>query len=345
MKRSTVAVIPPSAGKGARGLGFTDADLIEELKTIGTVRPNEPLGRHVTFGIGGPADVFVTVRNADELARAVTVVRRAGSPLFVLGSGSNILVGDNGIRGVVIDNQAKAWRVEPLKASGGAIALPKTVEAASRNAYVVWAESGVSFAALARSLARAGYAGIEWACGIPGTLGGATVYNAGAYDGCLSDVLLAATLLDADGAVRHVPAAELKLGYRTSALLRRELPDCVVLSLELAVTRGDPRALEARIAELDRNRLDAQPRGRNGGSTFKNPEGGQAWALIDAVGLRGHRIGDAQVSEKHCNFFLNLGNARAADVYALMREAQRRVKERFGIDLENEVARVGEGFA
>jgi UDP-N-acetylmuramate dehydrogenase len=292
------------------------------------VRRNEPLARHVTFGVGGPADLFVTVRSADALARAVLASRAAGVPVFVLGSGSNILIGDRGIRGVVIDNQAKAWSVSQ--------------RGESRHAVV--AESGVSFAALARALAREGYAGIEWAGGIPGTLGGAAVYNAGAYGGCLADVLLAVTLIDGAGARRTLPAAELRMAYRTSAVLRGEFGDAVVLSVELSVTRGDAAALIARVEELDRERLDAQPRGRNGGSTFKNPEGRQAWELIEAVGLRGHRIGDAQISEKHCNFFLNNGAARAADVFALMQEARRRVKDRFSIELENEVALVGEGF-
>jgi UDP-N-acetylmuramate dehydrogenase len=206
--------------------------------------------------------------------------------------------------------------------------------------------SGVSFAAVARRLAFAGYGGLEWACGIPGTLGGAAVYNAGAYDSCLADVLMAVIVVDEQAEVRrHLLADELKLGYRTSAILRREIPYTVVEALELAVTRGDAATAMARITALDRSRLDAQPRGRTGGSTFKNPEGHHAWELIDAVGLRGYRIGDAQISEKHANFFLNVGAARAADVHALMLEAQRRVKERFGIDLELEIRLVGEGFA
>ena len=317
---SAIAISPD------RRLG-TYEELITELKTIAPVRLDEPLARHVTFGIGGPADIFVTVRSADELARAVIATRRAAAPVFILGSGSNILVGDGGIRGVVIDNQAKATRIEPH----------------DRGA-TVFAESGTSFAALARSLARDGYSGIEWAAGIPGTLGGAAVYNAGAYDGSLGDVLVAVTLLHASGETRTLPASELKLGYRTSALLRGEMPGAVVLSLELAVARGDAATAQARIADLDRARLGAQPRGRNGGSTFKNPPDHHAWELIEAVGLRGHRIGDAQISEKHCNFFMNVGAARAADVYALMLETRRRVKERYGIDLENEVELVGEGF-
>jgi UDP-N-acetylmuramate dehydrogenase len=323
-----------------------DGRLLERLREIAPVRTDEPLARHTTFGIGGPADVFVTVRNVEELREAVVAVREHGAPLFILGAGSNILVGDRGIRGVVIDNQAKGHRVEPLDigpASG--VSAPQSVTGADPDdGFVAWAESGASFAALARQMAREGYGGVEWAAGIPGTLGGAVVYNAGAYDGCLADVLLAATIVDRANAQLHLPAAELKLSYRSSAILRGELPGAVVLSIELAVRRGDPAALTARIAELDAQRLAAQPRGRNSGSTFKNPEGRHAWELIDAVGLRGHRIGDAQISNKHANFIENLGAARAADVHALMLEAQRRVRERFGIELEAEVELVGDGF-
>jgi UDP-N-acetylmuramate dehydrogenase len=302
------------------------------------------LARHVTFGIGGPADVFVRVRNADSRARAVTATRRAGEPLFILGAGSNILIGDGGIRGVVIDNQAKAWQIKHvprhlLDPLGLHRRRPRRPELEA----FVSAESGVSFAALARNVAREGYTGIEWAGGIPGTLGGAAVYNAGAYDGCLDAVLIGVEILD--GARRRMVGSELGLRYRSSAILRGELPAAVVLSLDLRVAPCEPAVALARIAELDRSRLEAQPRGRNGGSTFKNPEGQHAWELIDAVGLRGHRIGDAQISEKHANFFLNVGAARAADVRALMLEAQRRVKDRFGIDLELEVQLVGEGFA
>ncbi len=305
-----------------------DNGLFDELAAIAPTKRGEPLSRHTTFGIGGPADIFVTVRGAEALRRAVVAVRGAGAPLFVLGAGSNILVGDGGIRGVVIDNQAAHVR-GPEERDG---------------ALIVTAESGTPFATLARSMSKRGFGGIEWAAGIPGTLGGACVYNAGAYDGCLADVLCAVTVLGADDRERRLEAGELQLAYRSSGFTRGALPGVVVLATELALRRDDPAALSARIADFDRRRLDAQPRGRNSGSTFKNPLPRQAWELIDAVGLRGERIGDAQFSEKHCNFIANLGAARARDVAALMREAQRRVRERFGIELENEVAYVGEGF-
>jgi UDP-N-acetylmuramate dehydrogenase len=151
-------------------------------------------------------------------------------------------------------------------------------------------------------------------------------------------------VLDADNTEKELPAADLGLAYRSSAFTRGEFIGRVVLSVEITVRPSDRGTLLRQIAAYDEQRLDTQPRGRNSGSTFKNPPGHQAWELIDRAGLRGERRGDAQVSEKHCNFFVNLGEARAADVAWLMREAQRRVKEQFGIDLENEVAMVGEGF-
>ena len=340
-------IVGAAQGGAVNGRLMLYQDLIERLKAIATVRRDVSLARHTTFGIGGPADVFVTVRNADELARAVRDVREAGAPLFILGSGSNVLIGDRGVRGVVIDNQAKAVSVSPLRIDAdGPIAVPAAFATIPHEELsVVHLESGTSFAAVARQLSRQGLTGIEWACGIPGTLGGAAIYNAGAYDGCLADVLLAVTLLDSEEAVRHMAAAELGLAYRTSAILRGELPGALVLAVEIALRRGDPARTMARVNELDRQRLDAQPRGRNSGSVFKNPPGRHAWELIDAVGLRGERIGDAQISSKHCNFIENLGAATASDVAALIDEAQRRVRSQFDIVLEREVEFVGEGFA
>lgn len=314
-----------------------DDRLIDQLRGIAPVKTDEPLSRHTTFGIGGPAEIFVTVLDINQLFAAASAAREFPTPFFILGSGSNILVGDRGIRGIVIDNQAKAMS-DPDEYGPG---LGEDVEVAS----------GVSLAALARKMARQGYAGLEWACGIPGTIGGAIVYNAGAYDSCIADVLDEVGYWDIDG-VTHVVHAELdpeefgalQLGYRTSAFLTGRIPGAIIGSAQLRLTKGDPAELTRHIADLDAQRLAAQPRGRNSGSTFKNPAGDHAWRLIDAVGLRGMRIGNARISAKHSNFFENLGGARAADVAALMREAQRRVKEQFGIELQNEVEMVGEGF-
>ena len=246
--------------------------------------------------------------------------------MFILGAGSNVVVLDGGVRGLVIENATD--QVEGPVPNGAG--------------FKVGAASGVSLAALARRLAFAGYAGLEWACGIPGTLGGAVVYNAGAYDRSLLDVLKGVRVVDPANGILEMRPEELALGYRNSAFTRSAMRGHVVLSLDLALQKGDPAALRARVRELDARRLAAQPRGRNAGSMFKNPAEHPAGWLIDQAGLRGHRIGNAQISDQHTNFFLNLGGARAADVLALMELTRSRVRERFGVKLENEVALVGE---
>lgn len=296
--------------------------LARTFASFGEVRLNESLARHTTFGIGGPADLFVTVRSAEALAGAMAAAAQEGLPVFVLGSGSNILVSDKGIRGIVIDNRARAER--------------------SAGDFRFRLESGVPFAAFARRACRQGIAGLAWAVGIPGTLGGAVVYNAGAYGGCLADVLTAVRIYAPGEGEDWVPAERLGLVYRGSVFTRGAFAGKAVLEVELALEPGDARELTALAAEYDRRRLAAQPRGRNAGSMFKNPANAPAWKLIEAVGLRGMRRGDAAISERHCNFFVNLGQATAADVAWLVEEAERRVFEQFGIRLEREVAFVGE---
>lgn len=294
--------------------------LASSLEGRGEMRRGEPLARHTTFGVGGPAELFFTARDADALSFATTAAHDAGIDVFVLGSGSNILVADAGVRGLVIDNRARAEQGEGL---------------------TFRVESGTSFAGYARKMCRAGLAGLAWAVGIPGTLGGAVVYNAGAYGGCLADVLTRVRLQGPDGRPEWVDARDLGLVYRGSVFTRGQFAGKTVLEAELALTPGDSKALLAEAASYDERRLKAQPRGRNAGSTFKNPPDHPAWKLIDAVGLRGARCGDAGISDKHCNFFVNYGNAKAEDVASLIREAQRRVKEQFSIALEPEVAFVG----
>jgi UDP-N-acetylmuramate dehydrogenase len=302
-------------------------ELIAELAALGPIREEEPLARHTTFGIGGPADAYLVAGSPEALAQALALCHRYQTPSFVLGSGSNILVGDLGIRGVTIEN--RATQVEGPQPDGDGALLQ--------------AASGASLAALARSLARQGWTGLEWAGGIPGTVGGAVVYNAGAYGGCLADVLLSARIANSTGE-HEVPAADLGLVYRGSALTRGLLEGKAVLSATFRLLRGDAARLVERVSELDRRRLAAQPRGRNAGSIFKNTPEHPAWWLIDQAGLRGHRIGDAVISPKHTNFFVNAGRARAADVKALIDLARERVMARFGLELDLEVALVGEGF-
>ncbi|MGH2632379.1 MAG: UDP-N-acetylmuramate dehydrogenase [Tepidiformaceae bacterium] len=296
--------------------------LATAVASFGDVKTGEQLSRHTTFGVGGPADVFLTVRTAAGLAGATNAAQELGTGIFVLGSGSNILVADAGVRGLVIDNRA---RHEQADLHG--------------TAYRV--ESGTSFAAFARKMCRLGLDGLSWAVGIPGTLGGAVVYNAGAYGGCLADVLTRVRLQQAGNGDYWVEAQELGLVYRGSVFTRGQFAGKTVLEAELQLAPGDSKALLAQAASNDANRLAAQPRGRNAGSTFKNPPDHPAWKLIDAVGLRGAERGEAAISDKHCNFFVNYGNARAADVAWLIHEAERRVKEQFGIVLEREVAFVG----
>jgi len=297
--------------------------LATAVEPFGAVRLAEPLARHTTFGVGGPADVFLTVRDGAGLAGATAAAHDLGSDTFILGSGSNILVADAGIRGLVIDNRARA-------------------ETISDDGLTYSIESGASFAAFARKMCRLGLAGIAWAVGIPGTLGGAVVYNAGAYGGCLADVLRRVRIQEPGGRSEWVDAPDLGLVYRGSVFTRGQFAGRTVIEAEVGLAHGDAAALLAEAASYDARRLTAQPRGRNAGSTFKNPPEHPAWKLIDAVGLRGATRGDAAISDRHCNFFVNYGNARAEDVAWLIHEAERRVQEQFGITLQREVAFVGE---
>jgi UDP-N-acetylmuramate dehydrogenase len=302
---------------------------IRDIEAVAPVKRDEPLGRYTTFGAGGPADAYAVASSARQVSAIIRLCRQAGVPFFVLGSGSNIVIGDRGIRGLVIGNGAQAL-TEPRAVAQG-------------NAFSVRADAGCSFAAIARRFAFGGYAGLEWACGIPGSLGGAVVYNAGAYGGCLADVLQRVVIAGEDGDM-ELAASDLHLVYRASDFTRGLMAGKAVVAAEFTLWPGDAAHLRRLVREYDQRRLTAQPRGRNAGSFFKNPPDQPAWKLLDAVGLRGYRVGGAQFSEKHCNFMVNAGGATAADVVALKREGQLRVRERFGIDLENEVDLVGEGF-
>lgn len=292
------------------------------LEPLGALRRDEPLSRHTTFGVGGPADLFFTARDTAALKAAGRAAHDTGIALFVLGSGSNILVADDGIRGLVLDNRARE-------------------EFVADDDLTYRLGSGTSFAGFSRRMCRAGLAGLAWAVGIPGTLGGAVVYNAGAYGGCLGDVLTRVRLEEPGEDDDWVDAADLGLVYRGSVFTRGQFAGKTVLEAEVRLSPGEASALLAETASYDSKRLTAQPRGRNAGSMFKNPPGSPAWKLIDDVGLRGQARGDAAISDRHCNFFVNYGNARASDVAWLVNEAEGRVREQFGIQLEREVAFVG----
>ncbi len=303
--------------------------LRQQLEAIAEVHADEPMARHTTFGIGGPTDFYAIATTGAQLKELTRTARAAAVPVFVLGSGSNLVVGDGGIRGVVIESRATA--VAEARIVGSEIRLD--------------AESGASLAKLARTTADQSLTGLEWAAGIPGSLGGAVVYNAGAYGGCLADVLTRIDVLEPDGRETTIFAEELGLAYRSSAFTRGLLIERVILGVEFRLEEGNRDAARARIEQLEAKRKRTQPRGRNAGSIFKNPSSHPAWWLIDKVGLRGHRIGDAVISEKHTNWIINQGSARATEVHALMRLAGERVRDTFGIELHAEVALVGEGFA
>lgn len=289
----------------------------------------EPLSRHTFVQVGGPADWFVVVRDRDALIDTVRAARCAGTPLTVLGAGSNVLVRNGGLRGVVIKNESKACRQV-----GDAL---------------FEVESGARFAALARSTARAGLTGLEWAAGIPGAIGGGLPTNAGAYGSELSDVLVSVATVSPDGETAVFTTDELGLGYRDSKLRSGELRGHIVTALTFRLRPGDVYASLAEIDRVEALRKSNAPTGPSLGSTFKNPpdEARSAGQLIDQAGLKGTRIGAAQVSDLHANYILNVGvgNARATDFLELIAHVQDRVEERFGVRLEPEIAVIGEGAA
>jgi UDP-N-acetylmuramate dehydrogenase len=297
------------------------------------VRRNEPLSRLTAARLGGPADVFLEVRSADELAQAAAALWSAQQPFLILGGGSNVLVSDRGVRGAVLLNRAKQARF-----------------LTDDDPPSVWAESGANLGALARQAAARGFAGLEWAAGIPGTLGGAVVGNAGAQGGDAAGSLLVAEILQRSTVMQENlpqrqtwPVERLEYAYRSSLLKRN--PGCaVVLTAALRLERGDPVEIQARIEALVSRRKRTQPPGASMGSMFKNPPGDYAGRLIEAAGLKGTAVGGAAVSELHANFFINRGQATASDIYALIALAKRKVAETQGVELELEVELVGEWY-
>jgi len=284
---------------------------------------HEPLAAHTTFRIGGPADFFIVVQTVEELCELVQRARHAHIPFFILGNGSNLLVRDGGWRGLVIQNRCGHLSLE---------------ESAARAYLRV--ESGVMLPGMANRLARLGWTGLEWAIGVPGTLGGAIVGNAGAHGACIAETVKWVTILDARGEVRKLPKTELAFGYRTSRFKRTK--DEIVLSAELELQRDDPQNCIARMQQYSAQRRRTQPTEPSVGSMFKNPPGDAAGRLIDAAGLKGTRVGGVQVSPVHANFFVNRGGATASDVLQLIDIVKARVRDRFGVELELEIEVIGD---
>ena len=281
----------------------------------------EPMKNHTTFRIGGPADALALPKTPEEVAEVVRFCHEHAQPYYVLGNGSNLLVSDEGYRGIVLQ-------------------LYRNFNDIQVNGETITVQSGAMLAAVARTAYQTGLTGLEFASGIPGTIGGAVVMNAGAYGGEMKNVLKEVTVLTKEGEVLAIPAKALELGYRTSVIPKN---GWIVLGAVLQLKKGDPEQILARMEELKEQRITKQPLDLpSAGSTFKRPEGYFAGKLIMDAGLRGFTVGGAQVSEKHCGFVVNRGDATAADVWELICEVKRRVKERTGVELEPEVKLLGD---
>ena len=282
---------------------------------------DEPMSRHTTFRVGGPADFFVTPKAKEEVRDVVRICKEAGMPYYIIGNGSNLLVSDAGYRGVIVQIYKE---MNEVKVEGD----------------LVKAQAGALLSGIAAKALGAELSGFEFASGIPGTIGGACVMNAGAYGGEIKDVLIDATVLTAEGELKTVTRDELDLSYRHSIVQEKGY---IVLSARFRLTPKPKDEIKSYMAELRTKRVEKQPlEYPSAGSTFKRPEGYFAGKLIMDAGLRGYSVGDAQVSQKHCGFVVNKGEATAADVLTLIKDVQETVLKQFGVKLEPEVKMIGE---
>lgn len=301
-----------------------DQKIIERFSNLlgnEKVRINEPMNRHTTFRIGGPADYFLLPSSSEEVKGILEICKEESLQYFILGNGSNLLVSDEGYRGVIIQlyRNYGGLTVEGTEIRAGAGVLLSKIAATARNESLT---------------------GFEFAGGIPGTLGGAVVMNAGAYGGELKDVLKEAVVMDREGNIFTVPVEKLAMGYRTSLV---KTAGYLVLEAVISLKKGSQEEIRDTMKDLADRRISKQPlEYPSAGSTFKRPEGYFAGKLIMDAGLRGYQVGGAQVSEKHCGFVINKGNATAADVCRLMADVQAKVQEQFGVTLEPEVKFLGD---
>lgn len=285
------------------------------------VRRQEPMSLHTTFRIGGPADLFVTPGSIQAVADSIRICKETQTPYAVIGNGSNLLVSDTGYRGVIIQ-------------------IGRNLNQVSVNGEEIRAQAGAMLSVIAKTALSESLTGFEFASGIPGTLGGAAVMNAGAYGGEMKDVLTEVTVLTREGEIRTVPAGKLEMGYRTSLAAKN---GWIILEAVLKFQKGDAEAIRGRMEELKMQRVTKQPLDLpSAGSTFKRPEGYFAGKLIMDAGLCGFTVGGAQISEKHCGFVVNKGGATAEDVRNLICAVQKKVQEDAGVKLEPEVKFLGE---
>ncbi len=282
---------------------------------------SEEMKNHTTFKIGGPVDIMVLPRDEEDVGTVVSFCRQRDIPLFIFGVGSNILVRDGGIRGV-------------------AMKLGENLEEVEVNSEEINAQAGVKLSALSRIAAFHSLSGLEFAEGIPGSLGGALVMNAGAYDGEMQGIVMAARAIGPDSIIKTFKNEEMQFGYRRSIF---QSNDYIIISATLKLANGNQKEIEKRMLEFARRREEKQPLDKpSAGSTFRRPPGFYVGPMLEELGLKGYQIGDAQVSSKHAGFVVNNGNATARDVLNLIAYIQQIAKERFGVDLQPEIRVVGE---
>ncbi len=305
-------------------MGFED-QFVQELLSLlpqERIRQKESMKEHTSLHIGGPADYFAMPSDITEIKSVIDLCRRENVPYYIIGNGSNLLVSDLGYRGMIIklsENYSRIWFHGDGKLT---------------------AQAGISLSKLAVDVANLSLTGLEFASGIPGTLGGAATMNAGAYDGEMKQCLLRARVLDRSGNVLELSNGALMLGYRSSIIQKEGY---IVLEADIGLTEGDRQKIFGRMRELNQQRAEKQPLDMySAGSTFKRPEGHFAGKLINESGLKGYQSGDAAVSEKHCGFIINKGNATAKDFLAVVNHVIEIIKSRYGITLEPEIKILGE---
>ena len=282
---------------------------------------NEPMSRHTTFCVGGEAEAFLRIRNKEQLEKLIPYFKLAELPYFVIGNGSNLLVGDKGYHGIIL---YLGDGMDQIQVDGNRLTI----------------QAGCLMSRIAREACEHALTGFEFASGIPGSLGGAVVMNAGAYGGEMKDILKSVTVLTADGQEKELTPGELDMSYRHSSITEEHY---MVLGVTIALEAGSQEQIRAKMEELKEKRVEKQPlEYPSAGSTFKRPEGYFAGKLIMDAGLRGFQVGGAAVSEKHCGFVINKEKATASDVYRLIQEVQQEVYRQFGVKLETEVKMVGD---
>lgn len=293
-----------------------------------TLKVNEPLSRYTSARVGGPAEIFLTANTAEDLHHAVDLAYSQKIPYFILGGGSNILIADTGVSGLVILNRARSVG---FRHNGVDL--------------VCTAESGMNLSSLARQCIAKGLGGLEWAVGVPGTIGGAVVGNAGAHGGDINGVLLSASVWEPGRGVRVYTNEEMQYDYRDSILKRdqhKARTRRVILSADLQLAPESVEVLTARADAFTTRRKQTQPGGASMGSMFKNPENYYAGYLIETAGLKGFQVGNAQISQQHANFFVSDGDTTAEDIRSLIAEAWNSVREQFGVEMDLEVELVGD---